>query len=639
MMVGKAILASTIGSEGYRKNLMGLLPDMNVAPSSARKLRMRCETTGRNFKMNRQGRTMVEKPSASVSKIVFSGGQEFTFKPGEKVILVGPNNSGKSQTLREIVKCASAGPQARPIVLKGIELHKTGTWEDLDRFLRANAQIKNDHYHYKDWAIHVQHVQIWQNPHLPNNLTAGFIKNIDANNRLAICDLQNILSDEDQRTRPQHLLYDSAALLSRISDLFRQAFGQELMINYRGGSKIPIHVGNKPPEAAGHPLTDEYVTALRENPLLHEQGDGVKSYAGILFEAVVSETDIILIDEPEAFLHPPQMRKLGGTLASEVRGQLFVATHSSDIMRGFLEGTKGNIRMLRIRREDGRNYVEEAEPETVTELWNTPILRYSNALEGIFHEQAILCEDHSDCRLFNAVADHLAEAQTDRWLDTAYIPAGGKHAIPIIASILRRIGVPTKAVFDIDILRSRDDLRKSVEAFGGNWPDISGLWDRLNAAVSTQMPTKNNDEMKTEITRIIEGANPGELPKSKISDAMKQGSAWSIVKRIGPTGLPRGEVRNSYRELEQYLVGIGIYLVPVGEVEEFCPDIGGHGPKFVNKVLTEMDLADPRLEALRTFVQKFHHGPHAPIGNEPANASDSAADESAIDDTAFVTTG
>jgi len=70
---------------------------------------------------------MAEKPSASISTITFSGGQEFLFSPKEKVIIVGPNNSGKSQTLREIVQCASKGDNARPIVLQSVDIKKTGT--------------------------------------------------------------------------------------------------------------------------------------------------------------------------------------------------------------------------------------------------------------------------------------------------------------------------------------------------------------------------------------------------------------------------------------------------------------------------------------------------------------------------------
>lgn len=556
---------------------------------------------------------MVKKPHASVSKITFSGEQEFSFEPSEKVIIVGPNNSGKSQTLREIVKYASEGERARPIVLKSLEVKKTGTSEELKIYLEEHASLVEKHYRYKDWNFYAEHTNLWDQPFLQHNLAPGFIKNIDANNRLTICQLQNSVSDTDQRTAPQHLLYDSEALMKRISSLFRQAFGHDLMINYRGGSFIPIHVGQVPSTDIGHPVSDPYVDAVKKNPLLHEQGDGVKSYAGILFEAVVSEIDITLIDEPEAFLHPPQMRRLGETLASEVKGQLFVATHSSDIMRGFLEGTKGSVRMLRIRREGNKNYVAEAAPDTVKELWNTPALRYSNALEGVFHEQAILCEDHSDCRLFNAVADHLAETQVGPWLDTAYIPTGGKHAIPTIAGILRKIGVPTKAVFDIDLLRSQDDLKKSVEAFGGNWAELAAIWNRLNASVSNGMPVKSNQEIKASIRQIIEEAEPESLPKGDIIEAMKHGSAWSLVKKVGPAGLPRGNARSDYNALIQELEKIGIYLVPVGEVEEFCPEMGVHGPKFVNKVLAEVNLADEKLESLRSFVSKFHKGQHAPL--------------------------
>jgi ABC-type sugar transport system ATPase subunit len=44
------------------------------------------------------------KPTASISSITFSDGQTIELGPKEKLMLVGPNNSGKSLTLREAVK-------------------------------------------------------------------------------------------------------------------------------------------------------------------------------------------------------------------------------------------------------------------------------------------------------------------------------------------------------------------------------------------------------------------------------------------------------------------------------------------------------------------------------------------------------
>jgi len=556
---------------------------------------------------------MTTKPSVSISKITFSGGQDINFSPNEKIIIVGPNNSGKSQTLREITQRLNHRNASQTIVVESLEVSKIGTSDDLKKYLEENANVVGEIYRHKNWSLHKSNTSLWEQPLLHPQLSNGFIKNISANDRLAICDLQQSTGDTDERTKPQHLLYESSQLMERISGLFKNAFGLDLMINYRGGKYIPIHVGQKPPDTIVDRVSDAYVQEVKMNPPLHEQGDGVKSYAGILFEAVVSDSDITLIDEPEAFLHPPQMRRLGETLASEVNGQLFVATHSSDIMRGFLEGTKGNVRLLRIRRVGDKNFVAEAAPDTVRKLWSTPILRYSNALEGVFHEQAILCEDHSDCRLYNAVTDYLSEGNPDHWLDTVYIPTGGKHSIPIIASVLRQIGVPTKAVFDTDLLRDKLDLKKTIESFGGEWTVFEDLWNRVNASVSSGVPFKTNQQIKNSIRKIIEDSAPDTLPKKKISEEMKQGSAWELLKKIGPSGLPRGEVRKDYDDLIRMLEKIGIYLVPVGEVESFCPEIGSHGPKFVNKVLTEMSFADESLEILRTFVSRFHTGPCAPL--------------------------
>ena len=84
---------------------------------------------------------MAPKPSASVSKITFSGGQECSFEPNEKVIIVGPNNSGKSQTLREIVNYASEGEKARPVVLTSLEIEKVGVQPNSKNILKNTPKL------------------------------------------------------------------------------------------------------------------------------------------------------------------------------------------------------------------------------------------------------------------------------------------------------------------------------------------------------------------------------------------------------------------------------------------------------------------------------------------------------------------
>ncbi len=552
---------------------------------------------------------MITRPTAHVESLTFSGGDEFKFRENDKVILVGPNNSGKSQALREIKDIIADKPNLSPMVLSALQLEKCGTVADLKTFFTSKGELVDRYYRYNDWSVFELHLGSWEQENLSADLWRGFVKLIDANGRLNICAQQKSISPSEQRTLPQHVLFEDGALMDRISNLFKAAFGLDLMFDFRGGSLLPIHTGEIPSsDISVDRVSDAYVKAVRENPLLDEQGDGMKSFAGILFEAVVGNLDITLIDEPEAFLHPPQMVRLGKTLSSECAGQLYVSTHSSDILRGFLEGTEGNIRILRIQRDGDKNIVYESQPEVIKELWMKPELRYSNALEGLFHEQTIICEHDSDCRLFNSAADFISSSRNELWKDTVYVPTGGKHAIPKIASLLREIGVPVKGVFDIDFLSERSLVEKTVKAFGGDWEEFRALWERVDASVRGGVRALSNSEIRAEILELVSNSSSEDLPRSQIIETMKQNKSWNLVKKVGAVGIPNGQAQTDFASLNDKLESVGIYVVTVGEIENFCPDVGSHGPKFVTKLLSTVALSDPKLELLRGFVEKIHKG-------------------------------
>jgi len=485
----------------------------------------------------------------------------------------------------------------------------------LKRFLDANAKLQNGYYSHNDWVMYRNHIQFWDQQYLTNGLAPGFIKNISADRRLQICIPPNRVDPHEQKSAPQHILFEDSSLMNSVGNLFKRAFRKDLMFDFRSKT-LRIHVGVKPNEGLVDRAGDDYTNAIRDNPLLHEQGDGMKSYAGILFETVVSNLDINLLDEPEAFLHPPQMRHIGKTLSSEVSGQLFVATHSSDIMRGFLEGIKGDVRILRIHREGCQNLVKEAKSKIVQELWNDPVLRYSNALEGVFHEETIVCEAESDCRLLNAIADYVSENNNQHWKDTAYVPAGGKHTIKKIANVLRQVGVPVKAVFDIDFLAEANLVEETVKVFGGEWENIKPLWKQVDTAVRDGVKPKSPSEIKNMLYDKINECEPDILPlKTDIIEIMKQDSAWNMVKRFGKVVIPTGHAQTNYNSMKEKLEKIGIYIIDNGEIENFCREIPGHGTKFVTNLMTDLPLGDSRLKELRDFVKHVHKGCHAPLLN------------------------
>lgn len=76
------------------------------------------------------------------------------------------------------------------------------------------------------------------------------------------------------------------------------------------------------------------------------------------------------------------------------------------------------------------------------------------------------------------------------------------------------------------------------------------------------------------------------------------------MKRAGRAALPVGQTVKHYDELIEQCASVGLWVVPVGELEGFCRSVeGGHGPSFVAKVLEERSLEeDPELEEARDFI-------------------------------------
>jgi predicted ATPase len=107
----------------------------------------------------------------------------------------------------------------------------------------------------------------------------------------------------------------------------------------------------------------------------------MRSFAGVLLATSVGRESIMLIDEPEAFLHPPQARLLGTTLVQDrnKEQQLFIATHSTDMLRGVLDTESTDVRVVRIRRNGLTNTVRLLSNDRIKELWGsaTAVFEYS----------------------------------------------------------------------------------------------------------------------------------------------------------------------------------------------------------------------------------------------------------------------
>lgn len=549
------------------------------------------------------------EPKVWIESIQFSGGKTISFNQNDIVLIVGANNSGKSKTLQELYSLFGTddGSIAQTVnanlVVKDASLGKIGNSKEFAKHLETNAIPKANRVMYKGVLMYPGHVNYYYRKFL-HSIAPVFQLMLNSTGRTNAVTSAQSISPQDTPTVPQHFLYNDPDLMQRVSSLFKSAFSKELFFNYRGGPNLPIHVGEKPKCEINEQYVDNsYVDKVTAFPLIEAQGDGIKSYTGILFQTIVFPRDITYVDEPEAFLHPPQMRRLGKTLAENSKGQLVVATHSTDILRGFLEGHSNRVRVLRILRDGAVNHVTELSSTQVQSLWDHPQIRYSTALDAIFHEQAIICEDDSDCRLYSAIANHLEEADSSKvWPDTHYIPTGGKHAAARVAKALHELNVPTKMIFDFDLLSNKESMKTTYESVGGEWSEIEFLWKQLDAAVRKGVKAKTPDEIATEITGLLTGLTGG-LPKSKIKELLKQDKPWAIAKELGSSAIPNGDATIVFQKLNGLLQAKGIFIVEKGEIEQFCPSVNGHGPTFVNSLLETKNLNSSELGELRDFVE------------------------------------
>jgi len=451
---------------------------------------------------------------------------------------------------------------------------------------------------------------------------------LSADERLQISKPPNNISLlRDPPAHPIHYLQRDDALELTLSSKFRAAFGMDLVVHRNAGNVVPLHVGQRPKPGSGEDrVSMGYITQLEKLPELHTQGDGMRSFAGVLLATSIGRESILLIDEPEAFLHPPQARLLGTTLVRDRPSgrQLFIATHSTDIVQGVLNANDPNVKIVRIRRQGDVNHVRLLENARVQELWSDPLLRYSNILDGLFHEGVVVCESDADCRFYAAVLDATQDSNSKR-PDVLFTHCGGKDRLHIVIRALREVDVPVYAVADFDVLNNEETLKRIIEAFGENWVDFKQDWRSVKSAVDSKRPDLNAGDVKREFEKLLDPiAATTALPEKvriELQAVLRKTSAWSYAKLAGKAFVPSGEPSKACERLLAALRSVGLYVVEVGEIERFAPTEALHGPKWVNSVL-KRDLAeDAELSVARAFVTELVRGIASVNTHNPATSA------------------
>ncbi len=548
--------------------------------------------------------------------VTFSDGTRVSVPPNGALVLVGPNNSGKSAALRELLASTRLHAAIGPVI-RSVEVAASGSEAEFSDWFEARAtrvhhQASEPMFQRlglgpislsqlrSEWTRHLAGI-----PAMHFDLTGVFVFYAAAEGRLALANggVQPHDPTSAGPASPLQALCADEALERRISELTQEAFRVPVTLGRVIGSSLSLRLGEVSSEPTVVPTVD-YLSELQQLPLLEQQGDGFRSYVGLLLAIVTGQFPLVLVDEPEAFLHPPQARLLGKRLITEgpPDTQIVVATHSVHILQGLLDARGRPATVARLVRKGEANHVAVLEPEDLRELWADPILRYSGVLEGLFHRGVVVTEGDADSRFYAAVLDAIDDEQMMS-NDLFFTQAGGKARLPVIARALRAVSVPVAVIADFDVLRDEKELVSIVEALAGSWDEFEPLWRQMKSPLDQMGSAPSVMSVKEEIENVLSDAS-GTLSRAlsdKVRSAVRLTSGWEAAKRAGISAVPQGAPAASARKLLAALREIGLFVVPVGELERWVPDVPGHGPRWVSDVL-EADRHREDAHQPREFV-------------------------------------
>ncbi|WP_260735490.1 ATP-dependent nuclease [Tunturiibacter lichenicola] len=390
-------------------------------------------------------------------------------------VFVGPNNSGKSMALNEIYRWTQFQRSPHRLIVKEIKLtpltqeeaeytisvyaRKPGPEEsNVPRgnllFLKRGGQDSNTREGFLNILTNPDRQLLQFGTLYLNNVTL----NLGIENRAQITQPKPFgdLRNPDPLNTLQNLFLDDF-LKKRVQNILLRAFKKYFVIDPSSG-QFRISFADQPPE---NPDDEKglHATALdyyKKAQSIETLSGGVKAYTGIIVEVFAGNTRVVLIDEPEAFLHPPLAQELGSEIASladEKKKSVFVATHSAHFVMGCLQSA-ASVDIVRLTYQNGVATSRVLKNADLMKMMRDPLLRSTGVINALFYEFVVVTESDSDRAFYQEINQRLVKEGAVRGIPNClFLNAQNKQTTRRIVKPLRELGIPTISIVDIDILK------------------------------------------------------------------------------------------------------------------------------------------------------------------------------------------
>lgn len=416
-----------------------------------------------------------------INKINLKNGNHFV--PNRINVVIGPNNAGKSKFLREIAGCFHDTGEKENYILENIEFDLPTSEEAFNKsYDIENKKAKDEHgntylrtffnlgkfYSYLDYRMDKE---IFKRNFIDSNnyryflecYGCLFLNYLGTENRLTMIKKKenvtnlhfapNFISEIFNNSKN-----DKYKILEQLANDTKRIFNKDIvldketepgMLSFRTGKDFSYYNNSLRSDSS-------VLGQLEKENILDNEGDGIKSFVSTYLSLKLDSKNIILIDEPESFLHPPLARQLGEIIGNSATDdkQIFITTHSSEILKGILSTCK-DVNVIRITRKENINTISELDTGSLKKIISTPRLRVSKVLDGLFCERVAITESEADEIFYQEFLEKINPQS-----GVFFTHVNSKSNICSVAEIYNKLNVENYMIFDFDIIRVKDDFNK-----------------------------------------------------------------------------------------------------------------------------------------------------------------------------------
>ncbi|MEW6143606.1 MAG: AAA family ATPase [Thermodesulfobacteriota bacterium] len=508
--------------------------------------------------------------------------QAETIETTPVTLFVGPNNSGKSKVLSEIYQfCQNGSQNTLNLIFDSLEF-ETFTAEQAEDKIKfsllkprhGEAVLDNHVIIGKKGTRHnVNRSQLLEAVKNPNNRPSHFCSwylsyntlILDGNSRINLINQQPAGDLQIPQSTFQVLFTDDKKR-HEVRRIIKEAFDLYFVIDPTHLGQLRLRLALYAPlnDAQERGIHDESVSYHSKAMPIENSSDGVKAFTGIITEIIAGDPAVLLIDEPEAFLHPALSFKLGKEIArashkSEKR--LFISTHSTNFVMGCIQsGTPINI--IRLTYRNGTATARVLPKNDILRLMRSPLLRSTGVLGGIFYEFVVVTESDSDRAFYQEINERLVLYDPDNGIPNClFLNAQNKQTVHTIIRPLRELGIPAAGIIDLDMIKEGGSVWTNFLK-GGFIPELEhSSLAQLRNSVKTKFEETGRD-----------------------------------MKRDGGVALLSPNDQEAANNLLDQLADYGLFVVRGGELESWLPTLqsSGHGPDWLVDVFEKMG-EDPDL--------------------------------------------